>query len=1509
MKKLVSILIILSVLISTVPTFKITVSAASVTYYETAKDSVPLRYGIGEEKEIVSRISKKGTVFKVTESKKNKTSLITWTNWHKIIISPEYTNNGVNSEFWLWNGNVTKHKHNMKDSVCQATGCDYHEPISHVDNIPRQLKVKTSTSAIRQYPYLGGKEIDRLAKGTPISTIGAVKNSKNHIWYILDGYKGYVYSDNVEILSAAKSEAVSNSINNGGGNTGSGDSSGSSGSTGSLGNTNYFTPPSTSILCAHTNWSVGKCVNCGREWVLNEIPTNDTFIANADNIGALDIPYKQGKVKKTYSKGETIPIVAKAENSAKHIWYKTIDGYWVYNVKNVNLKRAVLNISGHTFYSSNETYTPKVICEPSNAIVSKSWRVDKDGESIATVNQSTGKITPKGSGKTKVFCEVKSQEGTVVNLEFQVTVSELAYLEPWNYDNQSYNVNLALECAEYSALAYQGNGYKLGTDKNAIITSRGSVTSTSGMTLALGDLLKERNFHYKISNNYYSPSKTTSPFVIASKKVKHNGVEKNLIYIIIQGSNTKEAWQGNMMMSGDTYKNLDYHYTFKTVADNIEEKLNEYMNENRIDKSLVVITGHSRGAAAGNLLAKSLTGKTKYEKVYAYLFATPNTTKSPDTSLKNIINICNELDFVTYMPFSAKWGFKKHGKIYSFNSAEWFKTNGVFADMMMIEYGKPDYNWQALTPTEARDYVVGKWSNVKKYYETEVIACTNTSQPVCIKEGTPYNYFSNGLALAACGAGGIGELLKHLSHNCDLGVLTSFFAQNGLGGRLAAFGDCHSMITYHAAMSTKKIPSTSKANLFSETLYGNETVAINPDEYDALHSFFSQSENELMLEVAGWNIEDYSTWEGIKWNTNGNVVSIDLSYLNLSGWFNANSFPELQDLNIDGNDISMLAVSECSELVNLSCMANSIGFLSVNDCESLQNLNCGFNQISSLDVSGMSQLSGLNCYGNQINDLDLTGATALQTLRCGDNELYTVDISTNTSLNTFYCDNNNIVESQNAELLKSINTINSNGGSAIIGTQKYNENYNFNPSELSSLTEFANMSLNLEKLGWNLDEPYTWQGVEWKIIGNEYHITEINFDGLELEGDFNLPEAEFVESVSCENSSLTTLNLSGCTNLNTVNCFNSGISSLEIENCSSLSELNCDGNFLEVEDIESSLNQIGLNTGIATYETQNITADEGMFNQNECNELIAFLNTGSNAEVLGWDWNWPGTWNGIVWTKADDQYRVSKIDFSDRDVCGEIDLSSFDYLDTFDFSGSQIESVILPSCITKIPEYAFYNSAIKYIHMNEGVTNIEKFAFAHCKNLNTVVLPKTITKVLDNAFYESKSLKNLVFMGDEPLVVGTDVAYGTSPEFNIIFFADSVWNGTTELLNDYSYITKEDNYIVLLDENIELKDDSYYNETNNYAGDDINVTIISKTPGATATCLLSVYDELGGFNELASVPVEMNRYMTVATFEDIDIQYVGEEYCTLKAFLWSDLNSLKPLTTATEKVLMKPVVE
>jgi len=1520
MKRFVSFIVVLAMAVSLVPAFEIQASAASIAYYETTKNGVPLRNAIGSEKTIVARVAKKGTVVWALETKKNWTSPITATTWLKVRVLPGTTEDGPGGEFWLYEGNVTKHSHVLSAGSCTSVGCGYEKTLTIVDSKARSMEVKQKTAVVRDDPYNDGKIVATLSKGDPVSVTNKVKNYKGSYWFKLAS-GDFIYSENVKEATAKKVAVETNNSNNsggasggtagsGGGTAGSGGGSGGGSSSGS--NNSFFVPPYSQgellQICTHTSWSVGECVLCGKKWELKEVPVKGTFAAQKDGVVVRTIPYKQGAEVKRLAKDEVIDVVAKAVNSAKHTWYKTADGNWVYEVGQVKLSRAYFAKSGHTFHSMTETVIPTVLCEPFNATIEKEWTVAA-GEDIITLDSQTGKITPKAPGKATVSCVVKPDVGVPEILNFEVTVDEAAALPEWTYDNQKYEKELALQCAEYATLSYPGNDCKTYSKEPIKITSKNESTEPKGLT----ELLKKREFGYMVSNTYYKPLETTSPYVLASKKVRYNGAVKDLIFVILEGSAGLAGWQGNMKMSsnGAYYEERNDHYTFNLAAENVKAGLEAYIKKNALSKPLVVITGHSRGAASGNLLAAKITNDTNYEKVYAYLFATPNTTKRPNYNLKNIFNICNELDFVAYIPFSNNgWGFEKHGVIVSFNSEEAYRSNKKFAATVKEEYGTPDYVWNAADPQEIRGYTSGIWQKTEEYYEHRLFAYPLTS---CQEEA--FEYFYDGLAKAASGpamttAAGAQHMLGHILHVCPFGPLTLMFGVNATFGKMTAFKACHTAETYHAAVyaDIPMVFMSPDASMYSEMGESNPAL-LNGDEYDAMYSFFCQGENKLMLELAGWNAEDSSTWKGVKWNADGNIVSIDLSYLNLSGWFNANNYPKLQTLNVDGNSLTMLAVSECAELVNLSCMVNNLSSLAVDGCDSLQNLDCSFNQISSLNLSGQEQLAELNCFGNQISDLDLSGATALQTVRCGNNELSSVDISTNINLSRFYCSNNRIVETENQALLSRIEAINNNGGSAEIGPQKYNEEYSFDAAELASLTDFAGMALNLEKLGWNLEEPYTWQGVEWKIIGNEYHITAINFDGLDLEGTLNLPEAEYIESVSCEDSSLRSLNLAGCTSLNTLNCRNAGLSSLEIADCSALTSIDCNENYLAIEDVESSLNQIGLSTGLATYETQNIAVDEEFFNQTEREILISFLSTGNNADVLGWDWDWPGTWEGIVWTNADGEYRVNKIDFSEKDVCGTLDLTAFGYLETFSFSGTQISEVVLPNCITKIPQYAFYNSGIERVYMSEGVTNVETAAFAHCDSLTTVVLPATVTRVLDNAFYGSENLKNLVFIGDEPVEIGAEIAQNTSPEFKIIFFEGTAWNTEEGLLCEYSYLESKDAFVVLLDGTSVLPDNGYYSETNNYAGDDIAVTVVSQNPETSVCCALSVYNELGGFSSLSIMSVELEKCMNVVTFEDVDVQYVGEEFCTLKAFLLSDADSMKPLAAASETVLIKQVAE
>ena len=718
-------------------------------------------------------------------------------------------------------------------------------------------------------------------------------------------------------------------------------------------------------------------------------------------------------------------------------------------------------------------------------------------------------------------------------------------------------------------------------------------------------------------------------------------------------------------------------------------------------------------------------------------------------------------------------------------------------------------------------------------------------------------------------------------------------------------------------MLAKVYNSGSRASLFSdeeeavtlfdgETEYGNGTVALDSEEQAYLYDFFTQEENQLLLEVEGWDIEDADTWSGILWNMEGKVVSMDLSYLHLSGWLDVSVFTALESLNVDGNNISMLALSGCESLSNLSCSYNNLTMLGVKDCENLVNLSCSFNRLDTLDVSGMEKLQNLNCAENKLESLNLKDAVNLSEVHCEYNELQTVDISTNESLNSFFCGNNRIVESENDALMSCINEINDNGGFAQLGGQKYEESVAFNEAELASLTAFADSSLNLEKLGWDLEDPWNWSGVEWKIYGNEYHVASVSFSGIGLEGDFSLPDAEYLESVTIKNASLSSLDLSGCSALSSISCYGAGIDYLGIDGCNALNELSCNENYLAVESVESSLNQIGLQTGIINYESQNILAEEDSFDEAEREALLNFFSIGSNAELLGWDWDFPGSWDGVTWTPDEDGvYRVNKLDFSDIAVTGDLDLTGFDYLEDFMFSGTGLDSVTLPDCVTRVPDYAFYNSTVSEVNLCEGVTTIGEMAFAYCDKLQLAVLPSTVSRVMDKAFYGS-ALEHAVFLGDEPMESGESVFGDTSEAFVLSMFADAEWSEESALLSEYVWNAVEDEYLILIDSSVSLQSDDAYSTTNSYAGHDVSVIIITREETSEMQCMLAVYNENGSMDEAVMQTITLDGNKNTALFRNVKIQYAGEEGCRLKAFLLEASETWMPAAESCLKVLVKP---
>lgn len=131
------------------------------------------------------------------------------------------------------------------------------------------------------------------------------------------------------------------------------------------------------------------------------------------------------------------------------------------------------------------------------------------------------------------------------------------------------------------------------------------------------------------------------------------------ITVVFRGT-FEDEWYSNFNI-GDSVE----HKGFSQATSFCVKQIEDYITRYQADKNTIVLelTGHSRGGAVANLCAKEFTDADTLHTVYAYTFASPNTTTAQNASDKkysSIFNICNREDFICYIPLS-KWGYTKYG--------------------------------------------------------------------------------------------------------------------------------------------------------------------------------------------------------------------------------------------------------------------------------------------------------------------------------------------------------------------------------------------------------------------------------------------------------------------------------------------------------------------------------------------------------------------------------------------------------------------------------------------------------------------------------------------------------------------------------------------------------------------------------------------------------------------------------------------------------------------------------
>ena len=178
--------------------------------------------------------------------------------------------------------------------------------------------------------------------------------------------------------------------------------------------------------------------------------------------------------------------------------------------------------------------------------------------------------------------------------------------------------------------------------------------SLAGTPENLTTALKNENFedieYFQYENSLKSDNK--AGLVLCRKD--------NFLTAIIRGTKDEE-WYSNFYI-GEGVE----HAGFSKAAEMVLKNIGDYVKRHGLKKNQteVFVTGHSRGAAVGNLTAAKLIDENEFKMISAYNFACPNTTMvktAENEKYKSIVNILNPQDFICYIPL-PQWGFTRYGK-------------------------------------------------------------------------------------------------------------------------------------------------------------------------------------------------------------------------------------------------------------------------------------------------------------------------------------------------------------------------------------------------------------------------------------------------------------------------------------------------------------------------------------------------------------------------------------------------------------------------------------------------------------------------------------------------------------------------------------------------------------------------------------------------------------------------------------------------------------------------------
>jgi len=283
------------------------------------------------------------------------------------------------------------------------------------------------------------------------------------------------------------------------------------------------------------------------------------------------------------------------------------------------------------------------------------------------------------------------------------------------------------------------------------------------------------------------------------------------------------------------------------------------------------------------------------------------------------------------------------------------------------------------------------------------------------------------------------------------------------------------------------------------------------------------------------------------------------------------------DIDADTNDDGEIDMSEALSITHLNVAAKGISSLEgIENFTNLQYLGCYNNfNISTLDVSALTQLDYLNCGGNDLSSLDVSNNPLLYRLTCDDNNLTSLDVSNNTLIEILFAHDNNLT------------TLNL-GNNSNLDHLNINNNA-FTSIDLSTTPNIEN--LNIEDNNFtSFDTTIIPQLRFFYASGNPF-------------GSFTFPESDLIELVTMDDCNLTTLDLSGLSDLIYLYCSDNLLTTLDLSNNTSCSEVECNNN----PNLESIIFKNGVVNDIYTEFENNPNLQYICVDDNELNDIATVV--------------------------------------------------------------------------------------------------------------------------------------------------------------------------------------------------------------------------------------------------------------------------------------------------------------